>query len=177
LSALTLGCHFAARPEQRDIGFVCQNGHRLPFSGKSFTHVISRVSLNYMHQRTAVAEMVRVLKPGGYFGCRFEALGHDLLLFRQATSLRRRLALLRDLALGLIHDGTGWQRPCGSRLTGGRAFATARRLGNMLQSLGCQVINVQMVQRRGRVAGFACQMVILARKVRDTANDSRETTG
>jgi len=48
------------------ICFVCARGERLPFHDRSFEVVISRVSLPVMHIPSALREIARVLKPGGY---------------------------------------------------------------------------------------------------------------
>ena len=48
------------------IHFVCARGERLPFRDDSFEVVISRVSLPHMHIPSALHEIVRVSKPGGY---------------------------------------------------------------------------------------------------------------
>jgi len=47
------------------IQFVCGKGEALPFKDECFDLVISRVALPYMHVRSALSEMSRVLKPGG----------------------------------------------------------------------------------------------------------------
>src|SRR5262245_59529208 len=45
--------------------FVCTEGERLPFGDLSFDVVMSRVALPYMHIPKALAEIARVVKPGG----------------------------------------------------------------------------------------------------------------
>ena len=47
------------------IHFVCSAGERLPFGDLSFDFVMSRVALPYMHLPKALAEIARVVKPGG----------------------------------------------------------------------------------------------------------------
>lgn len=65
--------------------FVRSEGERLPFADASFEVVLCRVSLPYMNNREAIAEISRVLKPDGvlllkthapmfYFGMIFERL-------------------------------------------------------------------------------------------------------
>jgi ubiquinone/menaquinone biosynthesis C-methylase UbiE len=65
--------------------FVRSEGENLPFENRSFDVVLCRVSLPYMNNRAALAEISRVLKPGGvlllkthaplfYFGMIFERL-------------------------------------------------------------------------------------------------------
>jgi SAM-dependent methyltransferase len=47
------------------IHFVCTEGERLPLRDLSFDFVMSRVALPYMHIPKALAEIARVIKPGG----------------------------------------------------------------------------------------------------------------
>ncbi len=47
------------------ISFLRGRGERLPFSDQSFDVVISRVALPYTHLPSALAEIFRVLRPGG----------------------------------------------------------------------------------------------------------------
>lgn len=48
------------------IHFVRAGGEALPFAAQTFDVVISRVAIPYMHIPTALAEIARVLKPGGH---------------------------------------------------------------------------------------------------------------
>ena len=47
------------------VHFACAKGEALPFKDECFDLVISRVALPYMHLERALAEMHRVLQPGG----------------------------------------------------------------------------------------------------------------
>src|SRR5262249_23643553 len=49
----------------RSIHFVCSVGEQLPFADGYFDLVISRLALPYMQIPRALAEMARVMKPGG----------------------------------------------------------------------------------------------------------------
>ena len=60
LGAVTLGRSIDAR-----LRLVCGAGEVLPFSSASFDFVYSRVALPYMRIDRALAEMARVLAPGG----------------------------------------------------------------------------------------------------------------
>jgi ubiquinone/menaquinone biosynthesis C-methylase UbiE len=59
-SALSLGKQLSAA-----IHFVSGRGESLPFESECFDLVICRVALPYMHIRTALSEMARVLSVGG----------------------------------------------------------------------------------------------------------------
>src|SRR3954449_13214466 len=60
--AVTFGVHW---PEARGIRLGAATGENLPFQPSSFDFVYSRVALPYMHIPTALAEIHRVLRPGG----------------------------------------------------------------------------------------------------------------
>src|SRR5262245_5979116 len=53
------------RGENGRICFIKAEGERLPLADGSVDFAICRVALNYMHQATALRELVRVLAPGG----------------------------------------------------------------------------------------------------------------
>jgi SAM-dependent methyltransferase len=138
----------------------------LPLASASFSHVLSRVSLNYLPQFTALREMVRVLAPGGYLALRIEAVGYDLLLLRKATTLRGRLGRGLGLLAGLLLQGVGVQ-PALGRWCGQRCFASVYRLSRWLRALGCTVVLDEVVTRSPRCLGFASQKILLARRSRD----------
>lgn len=138
LEALALGCRLSAATGD-DLLFVRASAHALPFADGCFTHVLSRVALNYMHQRTALGEMARVLRPGGTLYCRVEGPGHDLRRLRRAQGLGHLLNCLHDLGAGLVLEFTGRQATPGSRFNGGRAFATLRRIRIVLRRFNCDV--------------------------------------
>lgn len=140
--ALAFGCR-VAESNGEVIHYVRASAHQIPFRDHCFTHVICRVALNYVHQRRALAEMVRVLRPGGYLYCSVEGLGFDCHFLKQARSAAQLASRLRDLAYGLTLAWTGAQPPPGSRLTGGRASGTVRHCSRALSRAGCEVIHAE----------------------------------
>ncbi len=70
------------------INFICARGERLPFADHSFEVVISRVSLPYMHIPSALQEVARILKPGGYVWFALHPF-----------------AMLKGIAIGAIRSG------------------------------------------------------------------------
>jgi SAM-dependent methyltransferase len=65
--------------------FVCGIGESLPFRSGTFDAVIASVSLPYMDVRAALAEIRRVLKPGGVLWTLLHPMG---IPWRQACSTR-----------------------------------------------------------------------------------------
>jgi SAM-dependent methyltransferase len=161
LAALALG-HRLAEREGVALTLAGASAYRLPFRDGSFDLVMTRVALNYMHQRDALAEMVRVVRPGGSLFCRVEGPTHDLVELLHPGSIVGLACRCRDLAYGVIHSISGWQPAPGSRLTGGRTFATRRRVTAMLESLGCDVM--AGTATGPRAFGKSKQLVLLARR-------------
>lgn len=105
------GKDFAARA-----GFVRSKGEKLPFAGESFDVVLCRVALPYMNNRRAIAEISRVLKPGGVFLLKIHAP------FFYIGMLRERLPQfsLKQIAYPLIClTGSVWHSLTGKQLEKG----------------------------------------------------------
>jgi len=139
LEALAFGCRMATGNGSA-IHFVRASAYQIPFRDHRFTHVLCRVALNYMHQRRALGEMVRVLQPGGYLYCSVEGPGYDLYFLKQTRTAAQVFSQLRDFFYGLGLAWTGAQPAPGSRLTGGRASGTIRHCTRALSQAGCDVI-------------------------------------
>ena len=146
-----------------DLALARADAGALPFADGTFTHVLSRVTLNYLAQQKGLSEMVRVLAPGGWLALRFEAAGYDLIELKRARGLKARLAKARGLVAGLILQTTGIQVSLG-RSAGARNYASSFRLGRMLRRLGCDVKHVEEVTRSPRCLGCSSQKVLLARR-------------
>jgi SAM-dependent methyltransferase len=144
--ALAFGCRLAESNGEA-IQFVRASAYQIPFRDQRFTHVICRVALNYVHQRRALSEMVRVLKPGGYLYCSVEGPGFDLHFLKQARTAAQLLSRLRDLSYGLAFALTGAQPAPGSRLTGGRVWGTRRRINLILPRVGGEVLHTEVTSR------------------------------
>jgi SAM-dependent methyltransferase len=160
LEALAFGCRLAESNGEA-IRFVRGSAHEIPFPDHRFTHVICRVALNYVHQRRALCEMVRVLQPGGYFYGSVEGPGFDLHFLKQARSPAQRLCRLRDLFYGLTLALTGVQPTPGNRLTGGRVSGTIRQCARALVRAGCEVVHAETTSR---YLGWPVGFDVVARK-------------
>ena len=160
---LALG-RLAADDEGQAIEFGRATAHELPFLDGQFTHVLCRVALNYMHQRRALAEMVRVLEPGGFLYLRVERVWYDLRLLGRARGGREALCRLRDLGYGLAHAATGWQPTPGRRASGGRIFATLGGLSRRLERGHLEVLRAEGSGRCPRYLGLSTQGILLARR-------------
>jgi SAM-dependent methyltransferase len=163
LAPLALGDRLA-RLEQQEVCFVRATGRALPFPDGFFSHIISRGALNYMHQRGAIEEMIRVLEPGGFLFLRIERFWHDLNKVRIAISWRDRVCRLRDLGLGISHAVSGLQAVPFTRLGGGRAFVSVRRLKRMLRPARCKILRTEDSSNCPTFLGRKTQTSILAQR-------------
>jgi SAM-dependent methyltransferase len=160
LDSLALGCRLADEAKQ-EVAFVRGAATALPFPDGYFSHVLSRVTLNYVHQRAALAEQVRVLRPGGFLYCRAEGPGYDLLRLTGVRRIRPFVSFLYDALLGFGLAATGCQAEPGRFPAAGRAFATVGRLTRSLRRLGCVVIHAKAGATYG---GLPASIELLAEK-------------
>ena len=162
-AALALGSRLAS-VEGVELALAGASAAALPFRDGGFDLVLTRVALNYMHQRSSLGEMIRVLRPGGFLFCRVEGIWHDLSLLYAARGPKTFVCRLRDLGWGTLHALTGWQPTPGSTLRGGRAFASAGRLRRILSHLGCRVIHAAESPGGPKLFGRRTQFIVVAQK-------------
>jgi SAM-dependent methyltransferase len=141
-TALAFGTRLL-QADPQDMQLVRCSACQMPFPDRSFTHILCRVALNYTHQQRALAEMVRLLKPGGLLYCHAEGPGYTLRRLLRASSPRALAGIVRDGLLGLLLEGTGWQPTPGGRWRGSSIFATARRLTRSLRQWDCVILHAE----------------------------------
>jgi ubiquinone/menaquinone biosynthesis C-methylase UbiE len=88
--------------------FVCSAAEKLPFSASSFDRVISNVALPYTDIPKSLAEIYRILTPGGTLLASLHSLRFTLEDLRRALP-KPKLALYRTLVLanGMAFHFTG----------------------------------------------------------------------
>jgi SAM-dependent methyltransferase len=121
---------FAAEQPGAHVVFLRGGAERLPFRDSCFDLIICRLALPYTDNKLALAEMARVLRPGGMV----------LLKFRQALAggmAKSALHACRVLAAGALYHGIGRQ-PRG-RLSGGETFQTLWLLRRELRVRGLRI--------------------------------------
>jgi SAM-dependent methyltransferase len=164
LEALALGCRLAER-EKMDLSFCRASAHDLPYGDAAFDFVICRNALTYMAQRTAVGEMMRVVKPGGFIYLRFENIWYDLLHTTHPHGWRQLCCRLRDFGFGLVNAASGWQPvPGAAGCSIGRSFATVGRLTKLLCRGGGQLVEVRPSLKCPTFLGRSTQTSLLARR-------------
>ena len=120
--------------------FLRGAAERLPFQDSHFDLIICRLALPYTDNKLALAEMSRVLRPGGALLLKFHHVRYYTLKLRQALAggmAKSALHACRVLAAGALYHGTGRQ-PRG-RLTGGETFQTLWLLRRELRVHGLRI--------------------------------------
>ena len=120
--------------------FATATAEDLPFPGAAFDLVLCRVTIPYTDNRSALAEMSRVLRPGGVLLLKTH---HPRYYTRKfADGIRKRSPLfsihaLRVLLSGTIFHLTGWQPSPGVLLR--ESFLTEGRLKKELARAGLAI--------------------------------------
>lgn len=129
----------------QDIHFLCAKGEQLPFAGSQFDLVISRLALPYMDIPQALAEVGRVLRPGGRLWVvlhSFSMARRQLIGSLRKLNLRdvlfRLYVLANGLAFHLVQEGFRFpvKRRCES-------FQTSRGIKRALCHSGFEDIEIQ----------------------------------
>jgi ubiquinone/menaquinone biosynthesis C-methylase UbiE len=109
--------------------FVCSAAEKLPFASSSFDRVISNIALPYTDIPKALAEIYRVLIPGGTLLASLHSLSFTLDDLRKALP-KPKLALYRTLVLanGIAFHFTG--RSFGESFQTERGIRIALRRAN-----------------------------------------------
>jgi len=106
-------------PDEARVGTVQGDGYRLPFADAAFDRVICSEVLEHLYDdRTAMAELARVLRPGGTMAVTVPRYGPELVNWALSDEYhsvkgghiriyRRRQLLSRLRACGLEVTGTG----------------------------------------------------------------------
>lgn len=134
LAALRLGKRLAP-----GTGFACATGEALPFPPAHFDLVICRVALPFMHVPTALAEMRRVLRPGGGLWITAHPASFPLRALRRA-SVPGKLYQLYVLLNGLLFHLTLRQIRFPGH--GCESFQTCAGMRRALRALGLEEIAV-----------------------------------
>lgn len=154
-SALLLGidpdagaCRAGRRAGPR-IEFLAGAGERLPLADHSMSHVICRVAINYMHQRSALREMTRVLKPGGKIVLSFIGFGYALREVCHPGKGRwaPRLGNLKDVLAGAALQWLGYQGRRNSFWGRSVPYTACGWLRRGLQKEGCALDWLQCEDR------------------------------
>jgi hypothetical protein len=134
-SGLTEGLGPASR-----VAFVRGSAEALPFPAASFDVVTCRLVLPYTHNRRALSEIARVLRPEGVLLLKYHHLRYYAERLSRGASARDWRAVGRALAVlagGAVYHAIGWQ---GGKGITAEVFQTDRRLRRLLSACGLYVV-------------------------------------
>ena len=131
---------FGAHLPQLAVRFATSAVEHLPFRDTFFDVVLCRVAIPYTDNRAALAEIARVLRPGGALLLKTHAAPYYLHKFAEGIRTRSPLFsvhALRVLVSGLIYHLTRWQ-PAGGPLLK-ESFQSRWLLGKELARVGLAI--------------------------------------
>ena len=140
-----------SRRDGERIFFINSAGEELPFAKESFHLIICRVALPYMHSRTAIREMSRILAPEGRILLTVHAPGFYLHM------IRKRLGSfsVKQLAYPVICFAGGiWflltaRQPRGAFWKSKETFHTKAMLARELNACGLGIIEDGPAEGKG----------------------------
>jgi SAM-dependent methyltransferase len=138
--------------------WCCGSALQLPFRDSSFTQVNTLVTLSYVPVRAAVAELWRVLAPGGRLIVTVEGLGLWRKYWDEAPRFgRQRVQLLRWwLASKLLGWGLDWQRNRFTRRLSGFTQYAPKTIRGVVERARFAVERCEAIREyRGRAALIA----------------------
>jgi SAM-dependent methyltransferase len=100
-----------SRCRARGLNVVQGRGEALPFDDESFDAVVSRVVLPYTDERRVVAEIARVLRPGGQVRLSCHGVAYHLYDALRPVSFKRMLYGLRSTVNSHVYRWTGRRLP------------------------------------------------------------------
>jgi SAM-dependent methyltransferase len=108
----------------------------LPFASGAFDGVVCKVVIPYTDEARAVAEIARVLRPGGVARVSFHGLGYSLRYFLTDRDWKRRLYAARVMANTLLYTLMGRRLP---GFWGDTIYQSERRLRRYYQRTGLEI--------------------------------------
>lgn len=161
-AAIEFGQRVVALRQIQNVSLLKSSGDSLPFLDGTFTHVLCRVALNYMHPPSALSEIARVLAPSGVLWLQVENMGMDLKLLRSASSIREFVSKGVDFSIGCFCAISRIQlRPGALGRFPGRVFISNGNLVRELRRNKCYVTEQEGLMR---FFGILCATLVHATK-------------
>ena len=114
---------------------VRASGDALPFRSGTFDGVICKVVVPYTDEARAIAEIARVLRPGGLARVSFHGLGYKLRYLLAGSDWKRRVYGARVIGNTLVYMLTGRRLP---GFWGDTLYQSERRLGRYYARAGLE---------------------------------------
>ena len=109
----------------------------LPFASGAFDGLVCKVVIPYTDEARAVAEIARVLRPGGVALVSFHGLGYSLRYLLTDRNWKRRVYAARVVVNTLLYALTGRRLP---GFWGDTLYQSERRLRHYYQRTGLEVV-------------------------------------
>lgn len=117
---------------------VCRaSSERLPFADASLDGVVCKVVILLTDEMKSVAEIGRVLRPGGTARISYHGAGYSLRYLMHDPNWKRKVYALRTMANTAVYRMTGRRLP---GFLGDTLFQTTRRLQHYYRRFGLDLI-------------------------------------
>jgi SAM-dependent methyltransferase len=147
----------AERARQSGLRVCRASAERLPFVSGSFDGLVCKVVIPYTDEALAIAEIARVLRPGGIARVSYHGLGYSLRYLVTGENWRYRVYAARTLVNTLVYRLTGCRLP---GFWGDTIYQSARRLRTYYERSGLEQVDVHPS------AGFAGAPVFIYHTLR-----------
>jgi SAM-dependent methyltransferase len=131
---------FAKAGYDGKVEFLCSAAESLPFADRTFDVVMCRLALPYTQNEKALAQMGRVLRPGGVIILKIQHLRYywrRLWIAVRDGEIRKVGAIATAILCGIVHHVTGRQPRRGQ--TPREVFQTRWLLNRILARLGLEI--------------------------------------
>jgi ubiquinone/menaquinone biosynthesis C-methylase UbiE len=132
---------FAKAGLEKRVTFVRASGNEIPFASESFDVLICRVALMFMKNKAALAEIARVLRPGGRFLLKYQAPAYYWWKFGDGFReryIKSSIHAARVLYAGYFYQFTGRQS-FGKLTAAGEIFLTEDGLRKDFEQHGMRI--------------------------------------
>ena len=133
----------AANGRAKGLPVAQAKAEQLPFRTGSMDGVICKVVVPYTDEAAAVAEIARVLRPGGVARVAFHGLGYSLKYAFTSENWKRRVYGVRTIVNTAVYVLTGRRLP---GFVGDTVYQTRRRLQRYYESVGLEVVEDRPTQ-------------------------------
>jgi SAM-dependent methyltransferase len=136
-----VGIEYGERQAKRGVALglpVCRaKAESLPIATRSLDGLICKVVIPYTNEARAVAEIARVLRPGGVARVSYHGAGYSLRYLFTDPSWKRRIYGLRTLLNTCVYRVTGLRLP---GFVGDTLFQSSRRLRRYYRHVGLELV-------------------------------------
>lgn len=127
----------AARGAQNGLNVCRASCEALPFATASLDGIVCKVVILLTDERRSIAELARVLRPGGIARVSYHGLGYSLRYLLADPNWKRKIYALRTVANTLLYRATGRRLP---GFLGDTLYQTTGRLQTYYRAVGLELV-------------------------------------